>query len=99
MDLFLTILPRRGKIVDHVAMGALNLFTLGLITFVFFRYIGSTFNNHMVSWVIHIPYYPFVAAAAIGMVLFFATALANFFIVLDELKEPGKTAGEKEALV
>ena len=99
MDLLLTILPRRGKIIDHMTMGILNLFTLGVITFIFFRYFGSTLNNNMVSWVVHIPYYPFVAATAVGMTLFLATALANFFIVLDELKTPDKPAEGAKVLV
>ena len=99
MDLLLTHLPRKGKIVNHVAVGVLNLFTLGVLTIILFRYIGSTFNNHMVSWVLHIPYYPFVAAAAIGMLLFLATALANFFTIFDELKKTGDVTEENEVTI
>ena len=98
MDLLFQVLPRKGKIVNHAIMGTLNLFTLAFITIIFFRYIGNTYNNHMSSWVVHIPYYPFVAAAAIGMVLFFATALANFFMIFDELKAPSENKPEVEKL-
>ena len=100
MDLLFQVLPRRGKIANHAIVGSLNLFTLAFITIIFFRYIGNTYNNHMASWVLHIPYYPFVAAAAIGMVLFLATAIANFFCIFDELKLPSsKAEEEKEVLI
>ena len=98
MDLLFQVLPRRGKVINHAIMGTLNLITLAVITYLFFRYIGNTYDNKMSSWVVHIPYYPFVAAAAIGMLLFFATAVANFFCIFDELKAP-PTDEEKEVEV
>ena len=96
IDLLMTILPVKGKLVNHAIMGTLNLITLAIIAVIFFRYIGNTYNNSMSSWVVHIPYYPFVAAAAIGMVLFFFTALANFLNAFDEIKNPEKKEVEKE---
>jgi TRAP-type C4-dicarboxylate transport system permease small subunit len=86
MDLLLNVLPRRGQIVDHVIVGILNLIMITLIMLIFIRDTLVTFESGMSSWVLSIPYYPFVAAAVIGVLLYLVTAIVNFITAFDQWK-------------
>jgi TRAP-type C4-dicarboxylate transport system permease small subunit len=78
MDLLMERLPPAGKKVLHVIIGILNLGCIALIAALFFRYTGATFASKSATWIMKLPYYPVVFVAAVGMTLFFMTALVNF---------------------
>jgi TRAP-type C4-dicarboxylate transport system permease small subunit len=78
MDLLMERLPPAGKRVLHVIIGILNLGCIAVIAASFFRYTGATFASKSTTWIINLPYYPVVFVAAVGMTLFFITALVNF---------------------
>jgi TRAP-type C4-dicarboxylate transport system permease small subunit len=78
MDLLMERLPPAGKKVLHVIIGILNLGCIALIAALLFRYTATTFASKAATWIIKLPYYPVVFVAAVGMTLFFITALVNF---------------------
>jgi TRAP-type C4-dicarboxylate transport system permease small subunit len=71
------MLPPAGKKILHTILSVLYLGIIAIIAFQFYRYTATTFNNKTATWIVRLPYYPVVFLTAVGMTLYFLTALVN----------------------
>ena len=94
LDFLMGKLPPPGKKILHIFLSVLYLGFIGLIAVLFFRYAAATFRNQTVTMTIRLSYYPVVFLTAVGLALYFLTALAN---CLSFFEAPVEKTGKGDA--
>lgn len=84
VDLVVSQLRQRSRAIVDTITGLLGFVFLFLITWQAFLYIKVIYLKGLISAVLHIPVYPFVAVAAIGLAVFCLVLLTD---ILDFLSK------------
>ncbi len=79
VDLLASRLPRSLRHGLMVFIALLSIFFVGLISWQNFAYIVETYRSNLTSAVLKIPAYPFVAAVALGMLMYAAVMVIHLF--------------------
>lgn len=79
VDLVADRLPRSIRKVLGVFVSILSIVFVGLISWQNFAYIGEIYHSNLTSAVLKIPAYPFVAATAVGMLVYTLVLVVHLF--------------------
>ena len=88
IDLITTRMSRQTRAICNCATGLLGLIVAGLMTWQTGIHIIMLQKSGLVSTVLLIPVYPFVATVAFGLAFFFVVLVVQFLEFIVEAKEP-----------
>lgn len=82
VDLVVSRLRQRNRAIVETITGLLGLTFLFLVTLQAFLYIKVMYLKGLVSAVLHIPVYPLVAVAAVGLAMLWLVLLADILNII-----------------
>ncbi|MGI6214673.1 MAG: TRAP transporter small permease [Christensenellales bacterium] len=87
VDLAGEFFPKKLQLILHVLFSIVEIILFALVTYRFFIYGISTFENNNVTWVMYLPYYPVAFIGCLGMGILTITMVAQNIERFFELKK------------
>lgn len=87
VEVFISRFSRRGQATVNCITYFLSFCFFSLVTWQSILYIKLMFKSNLVSAVLHIPAFPFIAALALGSLIFTLVILMNFLEYLSQVMD------------